>query len=74
MASDKGTAVATAVMENIIKLDDRYPGYREELAKRVLAVLRQRNSQPGEAGRRKALLDEVRSLADLVGSKSGDGR
>ncbi|MXV88011.1 MAG: hypothetical protein F4117_07915 [Acidimicrobiales bacterium] len=60
------------VAETIEAVDERYPGYRVDLAKAIIEVVNSQETAATEAARRDRIQDLVESLGASITSKASD--
>lgn len=62
------------VAETIEAVDERYPGYRVDLAKAIIEVVNSQETAATEAARRDRIQDLVESLGTSITSKAPDSK
>jgi len=66
VAIEINKAVTRAITEQANLLDDRFPGYHEQVVLKVVEIVAGQSQLPTDVARRKAISAQVSLLADSV--------
>ncbi len=64
-------AVASVAAMQVLNIEERFPGYRKEVIKRLLKIVQAQDTHGTSAARRSTVEQELSSLAELVAVTEG---